>query len=189
MSSSGSKQLTFAVIAATITIFAVVLFMMFGSEKEKRVVSRDAKRIPLPPSSQLDQSFSAELARNQEFAPEENDPQKMALRGDQYFEDKLYGQAIELYLKVIKLDPKDVDTYNDLGLSYYYTGSPDLAVNTLRKGTKINPRFQRIWLSLGFVLGSTGNIEDAKSSLKKAADLNPNNDVGQEAMRILKQIQ
>ena len=189
MSSGGSQQLIFAVIVATITIFAIVLFIMFGSEKEKRVVSREAKRIPLPPSSQLDQSFSAELARNQEFAPEENDPQKMAFRGDQYFEDKQYGQAIELYLKVIQLDPKDVDTYNDLGLSYYYTGNPELAVNTLRKGTKINPRFQRIWLSLGFVLGSTGNIEDAKSALKKAADLNPNNDVGQEAMRILKQIQ
>ncbi len=189
MASGGSKQLIFAVIAAAITVFVIVLFMTSGSDKEKRVVSSSAKRIILPPSSQADQSFSAELAPSQERAFAENDLQDMVLRGDRYFENKQYDQAIELYLKVIKLDPHDVDTYNDLGLSYYYSRSPELAADTLRKGAKIKPLFQRIWLSLGFVLGSSGNTEEAKSALKKAADLNPNNGVGQEAMRMLNQIQ
>jgi len=113
------------------------------------------------------------------------DPLAMASRGDQFFESGNYLQAIELYEKTLELKPDDVDTFNDLGLAYFYTRRPVMAVDTLKKGTEADPSFQRIWISLGFVLSSSGRIEEAKSALSKAIEMNPDSEVGQESKRML----
>ena len=114
-----------------------------------------------------------------------DNPQSLALLGDKYFETGRYIQAIEIYKKVLKLSPNDVDTYNDLGLAYHYTGNPELAVDTLKNGTEVMPSHQRIWLSLGYVLMSSGKNQEARQALEKAAELNPETDVGQEASRMI----
>jgi tetratricopeptide (TPR) repeat protein len=116
-------------------------------------------------------------------------PQALALLGDQYFESSRFNQAIEIYKKVLELDPRDIDTYNDLGLAYQYVNRTDLAIDILQKGVKEGPSHQRIWLSLGFVYMSAGNNAEAKKALKKAAELNPRTDIGQEAIRMLGLIQ
>lgn len=108
---------------------------------------------------------------------------------DRYFDSRNYAQAVELYKKVIELNPQDVDSYNDLGLVYHYTNRSALALDTLRKGTTVDPSFQRVWLSLGFVLMSTGQTAEAKTALSKVVELNPVNDVGQEAQRMIGAIQ
>lgn len=112
-------------------------------------------------------------------------PQSLALLGDEYFESERYAQAVEIYKQALELSPADVDIYNDLGLAYHYSGQPVLAVDTLKKGIKVNPSYQRIWLSLGYVLMSTGKDEEARQALEKAAGLNPGSDVGQEAEKML----
>jgi len=117
------------------------------------------------------------------------DPQALSTMADRYFEMRNYGQAVELYKKVIELNPQDIDSYNDLGLVYHYTNRSALAIDTLKKGTKVDPSFQRIWLSLGFVLMSTGQTVEAKTALSKVVELNPVNDVGQEAQRMIGTIQ
>jgi tetratricopeptide (TPR) repeat protein len=111
--------------------------------------------------------------------------EELEVVGDKYFENRRFAQAIEIYEKVLELNPDDVDTYNDLGLAYHYTGKSSIAVDILKKGARIIPSYQRIWLSLGFILMSVGNNEEAKSALKEAVDLNPETDVGQEAKRML----
>jgi tetratricopeptide (TPR) repeat protein len=112
-------------------------------------------------------------------------PESLALLGDKYFENNRFEQAIIIYERVLELNPKDVDTYNDLGLALHYTGRSDVAIETLKKGIKVMPSYQRIWLSLGFVLTSTKKNEEAKTALKKAIELDPNTEMGQEAKRIL----
>jgi tetratricopeptide (TPR) repeat protein len=113
------------------------------------------------------------------------DPVALASLGDKYFESNNFLQAIKVYEKVLELNPNDVDTYNDLGLAFHYTGNTDSAVETFRKGTEAVPSFQRIWLSLGFVLASSGKNVEARPALQKAVELNPDSTVGQEAQRIL----
>lgn len=120
-----------------------------------------------------------------ELGAESKSPQELAILGDKYFESRMFPQAIVIYNRVLELDPKDIDTYNDLGLAYYYTNRPDLAVDILQKGTKAVPTYQRIWLSLGFINMSIGNNAEAKAALKKAAEMNPQTDIGQEAVRML----
>jgi len=121
----------------------------------------------------------------EELGVENKSPQELAILGDKYFESSMFNQAIVIYKKVLELDPRDIDTYNDLGLAYNYVNRPDLAIDILQRGTKEVPSYQRIWLSLGFIHMSAGNNAEAKIALKKAAELNPQTDIGQEAMRML----
>jgi len=114
-----------------------------------------------------------------------NDPEKLAHLGDKYFENNRFAEAIEAYEKALKLNPKDADTYNDLGLALHYTARSEKAVEILKKGTEVNPSFQRVWLSLGFVLTATGKGEEAKTALNKAIALDPNSTQGLEAKRLL----
>ncbi|MBI5664101.1 MAG: tetratricopeptide repeat protein [Nitrospirae bacterium] len=121
----------------------------------------------------------------EELGVDTKNPKELALLGDKYFEGSSFNQAIEIYKKVLELDPRDIDTYNDLGLAYQYANRPDLAIDILQKGAKAGPSNQRIWLSLGFVNMSAGNNTEAKIALKKAVELDPQTDIGQEATRML----
>jgi len=114
-----------------------------------------------------------------------NDPKQLAHLGDKYFENNRYAEAIEAYEKVLKINPKDADTYNDLGLALHYTARSEKAVEILKKGAEVNPSFQRIWLSLGFVLTTTGKNKEAEVALNKAIALDPDSTQGQEAKRLL----
>ncbi len=111
-------------------------------------------------------------------------PESLAILGDRYFESNRFQDAIDIYEKVLKLNPDDVDTYNDLGLALHYSGKSGRAIDILRKGTEVNPSFQRMWLSLGFVLTATGKNDEAKEALKKTMELDPNSEPGLEAKRI-----
>lgn len=112
-------------------------------------------------------------------------PEDLALMGDKYFESGNYIQAIALYRKVLALNPKDVDTYNDLGLSLHYTNQSNEAVDILRQGAQLNPNYQNIWLSLGFVLTQTGRNDEAKIALQHTQKINPASPQGQEAAKLL----
>jgi len=139
---------------------------------------------PVAPGPMVEQDLN-KVVPLEELGVENKSPQELAILGDKYFESSMFNQAILIYKRVLELDPRDIDTYNDLGLAYNYVNRPDLAVDILQKGTREAPSYQRIWLSLGFIQMSAGNNAEAKAALKKAAELNPRTDIGQEAMRML----
>jgi Flp pilus assembly protein TadD len=154
------------------------------SNEPARVTANKATQRSAP----LIELDSTKLLSMQELNIDLNDPVALASRGDQYFESGNYPQAIELYKKTLELKPDDVDTFNDLGLAYFYTSRPVIAVDTLKKGSETDPSFQRIWISLGFVLASSGRTEEAKSALGKAVEINPDNEIGQESKRMIDRI-
>jgi tetratricopeptide (TPR) repeat protein len=178
------KKWIIVVIAAVAGGIIVVSFIAKQSYRPEKPVSETAERSPMPAGPLVDRDFNRVIPV-EELDVDASNPQSLAILGDKYFEKRNYNQAIEIYKKVLEINPNDVDTYNDLGLAYYYTGRSALAIELLKKGTEVMPSFQRTWLSFGFVLMSTGNNEEAKSALTKAAELNPQTDVGQEAMRML----
>jgi tetratricopeptide (TPR) repeat protein len=135
----------------------------------------------------MDQNYG-KISPEDELGEDADNPKALAQLGDRYFEGGRYVEAVDIYNKVLSLDPNDVDTYNDLGLAYQYLKQPDKAIETLRKGSEIMPSYQRIWISLGFVLSSAGNNTEAKTALSKAVELGPDTPVGIEAKRMLGQI-
>ncbi len=140
---------------------------------------------PIPVPTEVLQSQELENRLREILAQTPENPTLMARLGDIYFERGEYFQAVQEYEKVLKLAPEDIDTYNDLGLSYHFTSRPEDAVNSFRKGIEKDPSFQRIWLSLGYVQASNGNMEDARQALEKAIEIDPASGVGLEAQRIL----
>lgn len=115
-------------------------------------------------------------------------PLLLAKLGDIFYERGDFNKAVLEYVRVLQLAPDDVDTYNDLGLAYHFTGRPEEALSTFQKGIEVDPSFQRIWLSLGFVQASNRNLTEAHEALKKAIEIAPTSSMGLESKRILDQI-
>ncbi|MES9847888.1 MAG: tetratricopeptide repeat protein [Candidatus Thiodiazotropha sp.] len=118
-----------------------------------------------------------------------DDPALIARLADDYFMRKEYPQAIELYERALRINPDDVESHNDLGLSLFYIGQSQRAVEVLQTGASKQPDFQRIQLTLGFVQAQTGNKEAAFAAFNRAIELGPENTVGQEARRMLSEIE
>ncbi len=171
-------------IALVVSIVAILI--LFPPELNNRGAANSGLQPPPPPPQYTDLNQLTTMSV-EELGLDSGDPHSLASTGDYYFENGNYLQAIEIYKRVLEINQNDVDTFNDLGLAYHYSGSSDLAVETLKKGTEIDPEFQRIWLSLGYVLKSVKMIEEAGPALQKAIDLAPDNVVGQEAARMLAQ--
>jgi len=177
-----------SIISALFTItfiisFAFTLSSCSRSESPEKGSMKDKLKQSGPLVYQGDNiSLTDELGANA------NDPKALASLGDRYFEGGKYVEAIDIYKKVLSLDPNDIDTYNDLGLAYQYLKQTDKAMETLKKGTEVMPSYQRIWISLGFVSIAAGNREEAEKALSKTIELGPETPVGKEARRMLDQL-
>ena len=178
------KKWIIVAIAALAGGIVIVSFISRQSSSPEQPVQERPSMTP-PPSGPLVDEDINRVVPIDELGVDLSDPQALSALGDRYFENRKFAQAVEIYRKVLQLSPGDIDTYNDLGLAYHYTGNPESAIEILKKGTEILPSFQRIWLSLGFVLMSTGSNEEAKSALQRAAEVDPESDVGKEAVRMI----
>ncbi len=116
------------------------------------------------------------------------DPAELSRRANEYFANRQYDKAANLYEKLAALDPENVDALNNLGLTLHYIDRSDEALQILNEGVQIDPDFQRIWLTLGFVNSSVGNTQAAREALTTAASIDPGSDVGQSASRMLDEL-
>jgi tetratricopeptide (TPR) repeat protein len=126
--------------------------------------------------------YRAKLAENP------NDWDLNARMGDIYFGMRRFGDAVAHYKKSIKLNPDDVDSYNDLGLSHHYLGNSAEGLRFVEEGIKRNPYYQRIWLTKGFILAyGLGRKDDAVKAWEKAVKIDATNDVGRDAYAFIEE--
>lgn len=127
----------------------------------------------LPPNHPDISALATQLASN--------DPVQLAEQADAAFEKKDNTAAAQLYARALELAPDNPALYNNLGLTLFYLGRVDEALEKLQKGTEVDPQMQRLWLTLGFVQANAQHIDDAKKALQKAIELGADNGVGREA--------
>jgi tetratricopeptide (TPR) repeat protein len=109
--------------------------------------------------------------------------------GDAYFDIKDFNSAVVSYKKAVKINPSDVDAYNDLALSYHYLNNTMEGLAYVNQGIEKNPGYQRIWLTKGFLMAfGVGSSEEAAAALQKAYDLDPTTPVGQAAKAYLEEL-
>jgi tetratricopeptide (TPR) repeat protein len=104
---------------------------------------------------------------------------------DQLFLARRFNASIPIYQRIVELVPEQADARNDLGLALHYSGRTEEGLDVLQAGAEMAPSFQRIWLSLGFVALQTGKLDRAERALNQALAIQSDNDIGQEAARLL----
>ena len=106
-----------------------------------------------------------------------------------YFDAERYPDAIKWYEQAIALKPDDPDASTDLGVSYYYTGQADRALQQFDKSLKLNPKHTKTMLNQGIVLAfGKRDLAAAAEAWKKVVDLAPESPEGQAARRGLEGI-
>ncbi|MBI3753711.1 MAG: tetratricopeptide repeat protein [Deltaproteobacteria bacterium] len=183
----GKKEI---ILAIGLVVLSLAVGIVIGKMRGTSVEERDITKQPAPQSSANQPSFAqhdytAEVQRILKERP--NDARAFAEVGSIYFDQHKFTDAIEYYKKAVAMDPEDVNSYNDLGLSYHYIGMSDEGLKYVEEGIKKNPAYQRIWLTKGFILAIKGNIADARSAWEKAYKMDPNSDVGRSAASFLEQ--
>lgn len=188
--------LTWAVIIVAQITYGLLVFAITRSYYQDTQVTQAQPTTATPEASPHPQvgAFDSDLQPAMKIQPSAqelstDDPALIAQLADNYFMQKDYQQAIALYERALQINPDDVESYNDLGLSLFYVGESSRALETLRTGATKQPGFQRIQLTLGFVQVQTGDKAAAAQALRKAIELGPENRVGQEAKRMLSEIE
>ncbi|MEW8261796.1 MAG: tetratricopeptide repeat protein [Candidatus Thiodiazotropha taylori] len=189
------SALTWLVIIVAQITYGLMVYAITRSYYEQKPVvavtpTPSAPVAPHPMPSPGSSPSQAALNPGMGYTPtiedlKDEDPKLIARLADSYFAQKNYPQAIELYERALTIDPKDVETYNDLGLALFYTGQNAQAVDILLAGIQQDGEFQRIRLSLGFILAQIGDKEGAAAAFNKAIELGADNSVGREAKRML----
>ncbi len=106
--------------------------------------------------------------------------------GNLYFDSERYTDAIKWYSEALKLAPKDVNVSTDLGVSYYYTNQPDLALAQFDESLKIEPNHTKTLLNQGIVRAfGKQDLAGAEQSWQQVLKLSPDSAEGQAAKRAL----
>ena len=114
----------------------------------------------------------------------ELDPNNFAghwILGRIFYSTDKYPEAIELYKKVIALNPDFYTAYNDLRMSYERIGDKEKLEETLKRTLEMHARYQsqhpddaRARIIHAMVLAESGKIEEAKVQGRIALELSPN---------------
>jgi len=116
------------------------------------------------------------------------DPVEISRQADEFFANRQYDQAVELYERLLVLGPNNVETYNNLGITLHYLGRSTEALRRLDEGVAVDPTHQRIWLTLGYVSSQLGNIEQARTALTNAAQIGVDDEIRQSAREMLENL-
>lgn len=72
-------------------------------------------------------------------------------RGNIYYEEKMFDEAIADYSKAIELTPNFTQAYNNRGNAYGQKGLYDKAITDYNKAMDLSPRFGHGYVNLGYV--------------------------------------
>ena len=76
--------------------------------------------------------------------------------------------------RALKIDPKNVNASTDLGIAYYYTNKPDLALAQFEKSLAIDPRHSKTLLNVGIVRAfGKEDLDGAAEAWQKVIEMAP----------------
>lgn len=117
--------------------------------------------------------------------PTIQDPYQISRRANEFFANRQYEKAAEMYERLLAFSPNDAEIYNNLGLTLHYLGRSTEALGKLNEGIAIDPEHQRIWLTLGYVNSQLGNTEQARTALTAATQIGSDESIRQSATKML----
>ena len=97
---------------------------------------------------------------------DKNDAKKILQDGHQNFINKNYSAAREQWLKLLKIDPKNLSLLNGISLTYYYENKLEETEKFLRKIVDINLSEPKALSMLILILEQQDKISEAKKFIK-----------------------
>jgi len=94
-------------------------------------------------------------------------------KGNQFYKDGLYKEAVQCYDQALKLDPKNIAVWNNRGLSLANLGLHEEAIQSYSNALKFNTQYFNAWSNLGISLDALKEFEKALICFDKALELNP----------------
>ena len=83
-------------------------------------------------------------------------------------------ETIASYQRVLQLNHKHSDAYNNLGMVFYNEGKFSKAVDNYQKAVEIEPNFADAHYNLANALKQTGDLGSAIKSYRSSIKINPN---------------
>ena len=106
--------------------------------------------------------------------------------GNLFFDAERYEDAIKWYTAALELSPDDVNVRTDLGVAYYYTNQPDLALSQFDRSLQIDATHAKTILNVGIVKAfGQQDLEGAEEAWERVIALAPDSPEGAAARRAL----
>lgn len=108
-----------------------------------------------------------------------NDIEKQKEQANEVFRNGKYQEAIELYSKLLELDPKNKNfnslIYSNRALCYQKLNNMMEALKDVNKSISLNENYTKAYLRRGNIYMALKMYEEAKYDFQKVKDLEPNN--------------
>jgi len=104
-----------------------------------------------------------------------NYPPAMMMRGEMAILKKKYADAIEMFNRLIKEEPRSVAAYYFRGIAYLGKGDVRLAKTSFQKAIELKPNFWKAKLSLADVFLRERAFELAQKECEEILERNPEN--------------
>jgi tetratricopeptide (TPR) repeat protein len=110
--------------------------------------------------------------------------QDLCEKGYRLYENKRYGEAADLFLRVLDLDPLDMDALIGLAGCHISMSHSTEAVRLLKIAADIDPDDPLIRYYLGYALGYMGRISEARQELRRCLKPHVPLDIKEDAERL-----
>lgn len=161
--------------------FGLLVGWIIGSQqgvgqRRATVAAQPSAAAPAPGTAQAAPPLDATRAATLEATADSNpkDAETRVQLGNLYFDAERYAEAIQWYDGALKVDPKNVNASTDLGIAYYYTNKPDLALAQFERSLAIDSTHSKTLLNIGIVRAfGKADLEGAAQAWQKVIDLAP----------------
>jgi len=102
-----------------------------------------------------------------------SEPRALHLLGTLHAQTGRLASAIDLLRQALRLDPRNAETRNNLGLALHGLGEVAAAAAAFREAVRLNPRYPEALNNLGDLLREEGRLESAVECLEAALCLRP----------------
>ncbi len=154
-------------------LFILVIILFLSSCKEKSDTPADT--IPPEGFSHSSISIDGDIKRLREIVNKGTaDPDTRIELGNLLMDSGRFREAIEVYEKILEINPENVDVRVDLGTCYRNSGDPERAIEEYRKALTYDPKNPYAHRNLGIVLAyDLGRTREAITELETYLELSP----------------